>query len=81
MVFGFWAATALEHRMMRLTVLEHVSADLAWYHRNDGTEGDPRYPSRRRRLRGTTKAAAVMVSFMGHAETHTDRGARQEADR
>src|SRR5436190_626525 len=40
--------------MMRSTALDHVSADLAWDHRDHGTDGDRATPSRGRRLCGTT---------------------------
>jgi hypothetical protein len=50
--------------MMRSTALDHASADRAWDHRDYGTDGDRATPSRGRRLRGATKAAAVLVFLL-----------------
>src|ERR1043165_7701480 len=59
--------------MMTRTALDHVRADLAWQHRDYGTDGDRATPSRGRRLRGTTKAAALDgFSITGMTTTHAN---------
>src|SRR6478735_5805819 len=68
--------------MMRPTALDHVSADLAWHHRNYGTDGDRATRRAADRLRGTTKAAAVSDFLLRGCQTRTRRAiARQPANR
>jgi hypothetical protein len=57
---GFEPAAVWNHRMMPSTAADHVSSDRAWHHRDYGTDRNRATPSRGRRLRGATKAAAMM---------------------